>query len=353
MAFHVALGREIHLDEFRRQGEQGLGPRHALAVLVDRLGGTVHAASPDRDPPSRLDRLRSKMFPGSPAAWSLARRLSGELGRDDVVYCAGEDIGVPLVATLGDRADRPRVFVLVHNLDRPRGRAAAMITRFGRRAAALAAPCRCQYDFLEKTLGVPRSKLHLKVEHVDNRFFSPGPPSPDKARPLIVGVGLERRDYRTLAQAVAGLDVDVRISGFSKHAAAMARSFPDPMPANMSCRFYSWPDLVQLYRDADVVVAPVFPSRYAAGVTTILEGMACRRPVVATRSPGLADYLEPGNGLSVVEPLDADGLRGAITRLLENPDEARDRAETGYRQVGLHHDFDRASEELAGLLGSL
>ena len=81
-------------------------------------------------------------------------------------------------------------------------------------------------------------------------------------------MGLERRDYRTLAQAVSGLDVDIRISGFSYHAAAMARSFPDPMPANMSCRFYSWPDLVQLYRDADVVVAPVFPSRYAAGVTT-------------------------------------------------------------------------------------
>ena len=80
MAFHVALGREIQLDEFRRQGEQGLGPRHALAVLVDRLGGTVHAASPDRDPPGRLDRLRSKVFPGSPAAWSLARRLSRELG---------------------------------------------------------------------------------------------------------------------------------------------------------------------------------------------------------------------------------------------------------------------------------
>ena len=97
----------------------------------DRLGGTVHAASPDRDPPGRLDRLRSKVFPGSPAAWSLARRLSGELGCDDVVYCSGEDIGIPLVAALGDRADRPRVFVLVHNLDRPRGRAAAMITRFG------------------------------------------------------------------------------------------------------------------------------------------------------------------------------------------------------------------------------
>ena len=132
MAFHVALGREIHLDEYRRQGEQGLGPDSAGGARRP-AGGAVHAASPDRDPPSRLDRLRSKVLSGSPAAWSLARRLSGELGRDDVVY-AREDIGVALVAALGDRADRPRVFVLVHNLDRPRGR--------GRDAHAVRAPGR-------------------------------------------------------------------------------------------------------------------------------------------------------------------------------------------------------------------
>ena len=53
------------------------------------------------------------------------------------------------------------------------------------------------------------------------------------------------------------------------------------------------------------------------------------------------------------EPFDADGLRKAIIHLLEDPDEARDRAEAGYRQIGLHHDFDRAIEGLAGLLGSL
>ena len=176
---------------------------------------------PDRDPPTRcmetLPREPRGLEPGEaaePAAmmWSTA---------------PARICGIPLIAALGDRADRPRVFVLVHNLDRParpRGREDHAVRG---RAAALAVPCRCQYDFLEKTLGVPRSKLHLLLEHVNNRFFSPGPPSPDKTRPLIVGVGLERRDYRTLAQAVSGLDVDIRISGFSYHAAAMTRPGPD------------------------------------------------------------------------------------------------------------------------------
>ena len=146
---------------------------------------------------------------------------------------------------------------------------------------------------------------------------------------MIAGVGLERRDYRTLAAATHDLPVDVRISGFSRFAASAARSFPDPLPANMSRRFYEWPELVQLYRDADVVVAPLFPSPYAAGVTTLMEGLACGRPVVATRTEGLRRYLAPDDGLSLVEAFDAAGLRRAILRLLEHPAEAEAQGRAG------------------------
>ncbi len=353
MKFHVILDRDIKLDEFRRQGELGLGPRHSMAMLVERFGGAVHFPDPDRDPPTWMDRLRWKLLSPGPANWSLARRLRGELGRDDVVYCAGESTGIALAATLGGRADGPRVFVFVHNLDRPRGRVAARIVRLGRQAVALGACCRRQYDFLRDYLGVPESKLHLLLEHVDNRFFTPGLPGPDKTRPLIIGVGLENRDYRTLAQATSDLDVDVRISGFSRYAAQQQKSLPDPMPANMSQRFYPWPELVQLYRDADLVVVPVFPSRYAAGVSTLLEAQACRRPVVAARSPGLSDYLSEDSGVSLVEPCDPAGLRKAILGLLERPDEAAERAELGHRRIAASHDFDRSLEGLARLMESL
>ena len=107
---------------------------------------------------------------------------------------------------------------------------------------------------------------------------------------------------------------------------------------------------MQLYRDADVVVAPVFPCSYAAGVTTLMEGMCCRRPVVVSRSPGLSDYLEPSDGLTIVEPFDSDGLRQAIVRVLENPDTLRDQAELGFRLGSERYDFDRAVDRLGTLL---
>ena len=352
MALHLLLSHGTDLDEFRRQSEQGLCPRHSMAVLADRLDAIVHIPHPERDQPNVFDRLRSRLI-GSGESWALARRLADQLSRDDVVYCQSESVGLPLVALLGNRSTRPKLFLFGHNLARRRGRAAARLFHLASRAEALGVCCSTQAEFLQHELRIPESRIHLLLEHVDNRFFSPGPAGPDKVRPLIVGVGLEKRDYRTLAQASHDLDVDVRISGFSHYAALGAKSFPDPLPANMMRRYYSWPDLVELYRNADIVVAPVIPCRYAAGVTTLMEGLCCRRPVIVTRSPGLSDYLKPTDGLSIVEPFDSNGLRQAIIQLLEHPEKTQDQAELGFRLGSERYDFDQAVDRLAGLIQAL
>ncbi|MEM5838768.1 hypothetical protein AAHH59_10735, partial [Pediococcus acidilactici] len=57
-------------------------------------------------------------------------------------------------------------------------------------------------------------------DQTDTIFFRPSPASLDKPRPVIASVGLEKRDYRTLAAATSDLDVDVKISGFSRDASA-------------------------------------------------------------------------------------------------------------------------------------
>jgi glycosyltransferase involved in cell wall biosynthesis len=351
MALHLVLSPGIDLDEFRRQSEMGLGPRHSMAVLADRLDAIVHIPHPERDQPTALDGLRSRLI-GSRETWAMARRLANQLGRDDVVFCQSETVGLPLVALLRKRSNRPKLYLFGHNLARRRCHVAARLFRLASRADALVVCCSAQAEFLREELTIPDSRIHILLEHVDNRFFSPGPASPDKERRLIVGVGLEKRDYRTLAQATQDLDVDVRISGFSRYAAVLAKSFPDSMPANMTRRFYSWPELVQLYRDADIVVAPLFPCPYAAGVTTLMEGMCCRRPVIVSRSPGLSDYLDPSDGISVVEPFDSNGWRQAIVQLLEHPEKSRDQADRGFRLGSERYDFDQAVNRFEKLLQS-
>jgi glycosyltransferase involved in cell wall biosynthesis len=124
------------------------------------------------------------------------------------------------------------------------------------------------------------------------------------------------------------------------------------MPKNMSRKFYEWLDLVQLYRDADVVVVSVHENKYAAGVQSLMEGMACGRPVIATSTAGLRSYLSDGIVLSFA-PGDAAALRAAIERTLADPAAAQARADKGLELARSRHGIDRYVAEIASDLRAL
>jgi glycosyltransferase involved in cell wall biosynthesis len=210
-----------------------------------------------------------------------------------------------------------------------------------------------QTNFLRSYLGIPESRILVLLEQTDIQFFTPGPVSGEKKRQTVVSVGLEKRDYRLLAAATADLDVDVKISGFSKDAKALSQAFPDTMPENMSRKFYEWPDLVQLYRDADVIAVCLVDNKYAAGVQGLVEAMACKRPAVITRTQGMVDYLAAPDIAKVVDVGDAAGLREAIVHLLKNPQEAESQAQRGYEMVVNQHSSERYVDVLAQKLRSL
>ena len=66
---------------------------------------------------------------------------------------------------------------------------------------------------------------------------------------------------------------------------------------------------------------------YAAGVTGLVEAMACARPVVVTRSEGLGDYLHAIDPDAIVPPGDAAAMGIALSRILATS--PADRARTG------------------------
>jgi glycosyltransferase involved in cell wall biosynthesis len=156
-----------------------------------------------------------------------------------------------------------------------------------------------------------------------------------------------------LAEVTSDLPVDVKISGFSADVKALSKTFPVKMPANMECKFYSWPDSHQLYRDADIVVVSLMESRDTAGVTTLLEAMACGCPIIATSSPGLMDYLDRTDVVMTVAPHDKAGLRKAITHLLANPEEAKLRGQRAYNLAQERYTCQLFLENLTKRLQSL
>jgi len=270
-----------------------------------------------------------------------------------VIFCTGEDIGIPVAAVCGESSQRPKIVVYFHNIDRLRGRVALKLFGLADKIDLFMACASPQTNFLRSYLGIPESRILVLLEQTDIQFFTPGPVSGEKKRQTVVSVGLEKRDYRLLAAATADLDVDVKISGFSKDAKALSQAFPDTMPENMSRKFYEWPDLVQLYRDADVIAVCLVDNKYAAGVQGLVEAMACKRPTVITRTQGMVDYLAAPDIAKVVEVGDAAGLREAIVHLLSNPQEAESQAQRGYEMVVNQHSSERYVDVLAQKLRSL
>jgi glycosyltransferase involved in cell wall biosynthesis len=118
-------------------------------------------------------------------------------------------------------------------------------------------------------------------------------------------------------------------------------------------KLFIFNSLVQLYRDAGVIAVCLADNKYAAGVQGLLEAMACKRPVVITRTQRIVDYLAAPDIAKVVEVPDAAGLREAIVDLLKNPQEAQSQAQRGYEMVVNQHSSEPYVDVLGQKLRSL
>nr|WP_268896854.1 glycosyltransferase [Hassalia byssoidea] len=101
----------------------------------------------------------------------------------------------------------------------------------------------------------------------------------------------------------------------------------------MSHGFYDWCELVQLYRDSDLVVITMFENNYQAGLTTMFEAMACRRPIVITRSSGIIGELINSGIVTGVNIGDSNELKQTIVKLLNEPQKTEIQAQRGYELV--------------------
>lgn len=313
MTFHIVLNRPMDLVAITKSAEEGLNPGNCMAELQRELGARVHDGSDVE--PDWLDRMIGKLTRMKPLWWAMARKLRYEVCPGDAIFCTGEDIGLPVAALCGGSPD-VHVTVMNHSVDSRKKQLALTLLRARNRVSVFFAVSKPQVAFLRRYLGLGEDRVKFIWDETDTHFFTPGPVSPDKARPLVMSVGLERRDYSTLAAATADLDLDVKISGYSADTRVLSRAFPETLPGNMTRKFYSWPDLRQLYRDADVVVVSLFPNTYAAGVQGFMEALSSGRPVVVAQTEGLEGYLQNGGPVRLVPPGDAIAMKKAITDLM-------------------------------------
>ncbi len=218
-----------------------------------------------------------------------------------------------------------------------------------------------QMEFAAAELGVPRDKLRLALQPVDDRFWRPSAAPGQDA--FIAAAGSEGRDYVTLLHAVRGLDVQVELAvGHSFSAVGDTRGKEirarigdierAGLPPNVRRDTLSPARLRELYARARFMVVPLQNLDYDAGVTAIVEAMAMAKAVIVTRTPGQVDVLRNGEQGLYVPPGDPRALRAAIEHLLAHPEEADRMGRAGRALIEKHHTLDGYTTKLVDIVRS-
>jgi glycosyltransferase involved in cell wall biosynthesis len=190
----------------------------------------------------------------------------------------------------------------------------------------------------------------------------PAEPSPPfahggPARLLFAGRLVERKGVDRLLEAMAILEpgvAELEIVGDGPERGALeATAARHGIGDRVRFRgFVPADELAAAFLHADAAVLPARRDRKGdvEGLGVVLiEGLACGRPVIGTRSGGIVDVVRDGETGVLVPPDDAPALAGAIRRLASEPERAREMGRRGREDVAVRFGWDRVVSDLEAL----
>jgi glycosyltransferase involved in cell wall biosynthesis len=120
------------------------------------------------------------------------------------------------------------------------------------------------------------------------------------------------RDFASVIEAVSDTEVRLEIVTFEPETLG-------PLPANCSVRGrIPLRAFLERMASARFVVVPLRDPQSPHGQTTVVQALALGKPVIATRSPGVVDYVENEQEGLLVEAGDVTGYRCALLRLTQD-----------------------------------
>jgi glycosyltransferase involved in cell wall biosynthesis len=255
------------------------------------------------------------------AGKSPALALLGYLRRKDydTFFTTGEDIGLPLSALLKLSPGRYSHTMIAHTLFPPSKQAFFKVGKVGSTFDRILVYSTSEERNLLDFLGVKPAQVQRIYYHADQKFFRPDVGTREAG--LICSAGQLLRDYDCLIEAVRGMNVRVQIAAGSPWIDQTLRP-TSPLPENVTWGKLNRFELRDLYARAAFTVVPIKQNPYQTGIATILEMMSMGKCVIASRTQGQTDTIVDGVTGIYVPPGDSKALRGAIERVLGNPDEA-------------------------------
>lgn len=171
--------------------------------------------------------------------------------------------------------------------------------------------------------------------------------------------GKTNRDYMPVLQAAPGIPAPIHLvvhRGFLERQPLAANvHVGQGSPDGMTDRGISYPDLLSTYfHKALAVLIPLKPIQDdTAGMTNLLEAMACGLPVIMTRTGSIDLDIEKEQIGLYVEPGDAEGWKQACLWMLEHPQIALAMGDRARSLVEAHYNTSRLGHELGKIFSIL
>jgi glycosyltransferase involved in cell wall biosynthesis len=204
-------------------------------------------------------------------------------------------------------------------------------------------------DSLVEDYGVPPERVTVLPPGINLRIWDP----PDRAGkngssgPLkVVHVGWDfRRKGGDLLLALAQ-EEEFRQIEFHFVTAGVEGPVPENVFVHRGVEPNS-PELIRLYRDADLFVLPTRADTYSM---VALEAMAMGLPVIVSRVGGISDIIVEGETGYCIPPEDPATLRDRLRRLIHDRPLRLSMGLRGRRRVEEHFDLVRHTEVVLDLL---
>lgn len=143
--------------------------------------------------------------------------------------------------------------------------------------------------------------------------------------------GNTARDYKTLIEAVRGLDIKVKIARSD-----IKLTQDIDIPENVYIQSVSHDEFRRLMQKSWINVVPLcMGSWHKAGQQTFLNAMALGKPVIVTDPEGAKDYIEDGHDGFLVPPNQPEKLKEVIQYLMTNEDFAKNIANNAKKKTEL------------------
>ncbi|MBF0283094.1 MAG: glycosyltransferase family 4 protein [Magnetococcales bacterium] len=207
--------------------------------------------------------------------------------------------------------------------------------------------CESRYD-------LPEGRAEMLHFGVDESFWRPAPDGDDPAeapRELFACGSDFSRDFATLIQAPTTLPVTL-LTSLRVDIPPSQRQRVTLLASNFYQQALTDESLRQRYQRALAVVVPLLPVNQPSGQSVTLQAMACGKPVILSRIPGLwaPEILRDGENCLLIPPRDPEALARAAARLAEDPALARRLGFEARRTVERHFTVGRMERQLASVL---